>query len=114
MYTKTEIEIKLDAEIQSALNQLKQIPDKTSEEYSKLTERIAKLHQLKNNESENTIKVEETLHKFALDSKFKRPSTDTMLIVAANIFGILWLARYERENVIKSRSALGFVMRPNR
>jgi hypothetical protein len=37
---------------------------------------------------------------------------DTVLLVAANIFGIVWLARYEKENVIRSQSALRFVMKP--
>lgn len=93
MFTKTRIETKLDAEILSALEELAS-KDKTSEEYGTLVERISKLHKLKAEESPKQI------------------SPDTALTVAANIFGILWLARYERENVIKSRSALGFVMKP--
>ena len=77
-----------------------------------LVDRISKLHKLKSEEAQNQIKIEETLHKFAADSKLQLPSTDTMLIVAANIFGILWLARYERENVIKAPRAFGFIKQP--
>lgn len=94
MFIKTQTETKLDAEIQSALDKLEAMPDKTSDAYGTLVEHIAQLHKLK------------------IEERPKQISPDTMLIVAANIFGILWLARYERENVIKSRAALGFVMKP--
>ena len=93
MLIKSPIETQLDAEIQSALEQLTH-HDKTSEEYGQLVDRIAKLHKLKTEE------------------EFKLPSLDTALVVAANIFGILWLARYERENVIKAPKAFGNIMRP--
>ena len=86
----------LDAEIISALEKLATIPDKTSEEYGNLVEHISKLHKLKAEEH----------------PRLKPISSDTVLAVAANIFGILWLARYERENVIRSKSALSFVYRP--
>jgi hypothetical protein len=94
MFIKRQHEAKLDAEIQSALDTLAAMPDKTVDNYGVLVERISLLHKLKTEE------------------RFKQISPDTVLIVAANIFGILWLARYERENVIRSRSALGFVMKP--
>lgn len=94
MFPKTQIEIKLDAEILSALEKLETIP-KIEEDYGDLVDRIAKLHELK-----------------AKERPKKRISPDTALVVAANIFGILWLARYERENVIRSKSALGFVFKP--
>lgn len=93
MFIKTQTETKLDAEIRSALEEL-ETHDKTSEEYGTLVERIAKLHKLKTEERSKPL------------------SPDTVLIVAANIFGILWLTRFERENVIPSKSALGLVMKP--
>ena len=111
MLIKSEIETKLDAEIQSLLAKLKETT-KESEEYKKLVDRIVQLHKLKSEEAQTQIKIEETLHKFEADSKLKLPSTDTMLIVAANIFGILWLARYERENVIRAPKAFGNIMKP--
>lgn len=111
MFAKSDIQTKLDTEIISLLDKLKVTPKET-DEYATIVERLSELHKLKSEEAQNQIKIEETLHQFEADSKWKLPSSDTMLVVAANIFGILWLARYERENVIKSRSALGFVMRP--
>jgi hypothetical protein len=93
MFAKSDIETKLDAEINSALEELAN-KDKMSEEYGALVERIAKLHKLKTEE------------------RPKRISPDTALIVAANILGILVLTTFESSNVIKARSALGFVMKP--
>lgn len=92
MLPKSSIEAKLDAEIISLLDKLKETT-KDSEEYETLVDRMSKLHKLKSEE------------------KTQLPSLDTVLVVAANIFGILWLTRYERENVINTK-ALGFVMKP--
>ena len=111
MLNQSPIETKLDAEIQSLLAKLKETT-KDTEEYANLVERISRLHKLKIEEAQTQIKIEETLHKVEADKKLKLPSTDTMLIVGANIFGILWLARYERENVIKAPRAFGNIMRP--
>lgn len=94
MFAKSEVAAKLDAEIISLLDKLKSIPDKKSQDYTTIVEQLSKLNKLKAEEAP------------------KRVSPDTVLVVAANIFGILWLARYERENVIRSRSALGFVLKP--
>jgi hypothetical protein len=91
MFIKRNSESKLDAEINSQLDKLSETEN--AEEYDKIVERVTKLQKLK-------------------PERLKPISADTMLVVAANIFGILWLARYERENVIKSRSALGLVMKP--
>lgn len=101
---KSPIESKLDAEIISALEELEHL-EKASEDYGTIVERMSKLHKLKSEESDRS-------HKIKSDSKIKPPSLDTVLAVGANIFGILWLTRYERENVIKSKAALGFVMKP--
>lgn len=92
MFIKTQTETKLDAEINSLLDKLSETQDST--EYTTYLERISKLHKLKTEERSKPI------------------SPDTVLVVAANIFGILWLARYERENVVRSQSALKFVMKP--
>lgn len=94
MLIPSQTDIKLEQEIISALEQLASIPDKSSDEYTTIVDRITKLQKLK---PERAIKP---------------PSLDTVLIVGANIFGILWLTRFERENVIPSKSALGFVMKP--
>jgi hypothetical protein len=90
---KSHIDSKLDQEIISALKELEK-HESTSDEYGLVVDRIAKLEKLKS------------------DSGLKPPSLDTVLIVGANIFSVLWLTRFERENVIPSKSALGFVMKP--
>jgi hypothetical protein len=95
MFIKTQTESKLDAEILSALSELKDL-DKKSKEYATLVEHISKLHKLK---------IEER-------PRFKPISPDTMLVVAANIFGILWLARFEKTEVIKAPNAMRHVMKP--
>jgi hypothetical protein len=110
MFTKTDIAAKLDAEINSALDQLK-TTDKMSEEYGTLVDRISKLHKLKSDDDANELKLYESESKIASDSKLKPPSLDTVLVVAANLFGILLITRYEREDVINTKS-LGFIMKP--
>jgi hypothetical protein len=92
MLIKSPIETKLDEEIIHALKELEQNRD-DPEKTAAIVDRIAKLHKLKTEE------------------RLKLPSLDTALIVGANIFGILWLTRYEREHPINSK-ALGFVMKP--
>ena len=94
MFTKSQTETKLDAEILSLLAKLKETT-KDSDEYGTLVDRIAKLHKLK---------TEERPKPFI--------SPDTALVVAANIFGILWLARFEKTEVIKAPKAFGFIMKP--
>lgn len=95
MFPKSEIQTKLDAEINSALEKLEAIPDKTSKDYGNLVDHISRLHKLKAEEKP----------KLSI-------SPDTALIVAANIFGILWIARYEKTDVIKAPRAFGHVMKP--
>lgn len=92
MLPKSKIQSKLDEEIISSLDQLESHQN-NPEAYAAIVDRIAKLHKLKTEE------------------RLQLPSLDTALVVGANIFGILWLTRYERENVINSK-ALGFVMKP--
>lgn len=93
MFKKRRIAAKLDGEILSALEELSN-HEETSEEYRKIIERIV------------------TLEKLQPNTGLKPLSMDTALIVAANVFGILWLARYEKTEVIRSQSALRFVMKP--
>jgi hypothetical protein len=94
---KSRIESQLDAEILSVLEQLA-TKEKTDEDYGTLVDRLSKLHKLKSEEK----------------SGLKPPSLDTVLIVSANIFGILWIARYEREDaeVIKAPNAFRMILRP--
>lgn len=91
MFAKSSIQTKLEKEIEDQLDKLSHASD--AADYSAIVDRIAKLHKLKSEE------------------KTKLPSMDNVLIVSANVFGILWLTRYEKEHVLASK-ALGFVMRP--
>ncbi len=94
MFTKNLTTAKLNAEIIDALTKLETL-EKTSDEYGALVDRIAKLHKLKCEES----------------PRMKPVSWDTALVVAANLFGIIRITRYEREDVINTKS-LGFIMKP--
>jgi hypothetical protein len=87
-----------DPEIERVLKELKAAkPD--SKEYSDLLERLTKLHKLRVDDH-NMIE------------RRKQVSPDTVLGVCANIFGILWLSRYEKENVIKAKEAMKMVIKP--
>lgn len=96
MFTKTQIESKLAAEIISELEKLETQRDEP-EKYAATVDRIAKLHKLLAEEKSPGLKP---------------PSLDTVLVVGANIFGILWLARFERTEVIKAPNAMRFVLKP--
>lgn len=90
---KNSNDAKLEQEIAFALAELETFRD-DPDKYAAVVDRITKLQKLKS------------------EGGLKPPSLDTVLIVGANIFGILWLTRFEREHVIPSKSALGFVMKP--
>jgi hypothetical protein len=92
---RSQIETKLIAEINSELDKLESLRD-DPEKYAAAVDRIAKLHKLKSEEK----------------TGLKPPSVDTVLVVGANIFGILWLARFEKTEVIKAPQAMKFVMKP--
>lgn len=93
MFPKSEIQTKLDAEINSALEKLEAIPDKTSKDYGNLVDHISRLHKLK------------------AEEKPKQVNPDTMVIVAANVVGILMILNHERLHPITSK-ALNFVAKP--
>jgi|SoiMethySBSTD1v2_1073268.scaffolds.fasta_scaffold1290960_1 hypothetical protein len=107
MLPKSSIESKLDSEIISLLNKLSETP-KDSKDYNDIVDRLDKLHKLKTEEHNQLIEDNQFVMPFGL----KPLSLDTVLIVSANVFGIIWLARFEKEHVITSRAALGFVMKP--
>lgn len=93
LFAKSQIESKLDKEMNSLLDKLDQL-ESDSEAYGVVLDRIAKLEKLKSEE------------------RLKPPSLDTALVVGANIFGILWLTRFEKKGEFLSSKALGFVMKP--
>lgn len=82
----------LDEEIQSMLEKMKTLK-KTDDEYAKLLEQVSKLHKLK------------------AEEKPKQVNPDTMLIVAANVVGILAILNYEHLHPLTSK-ALSFVAKP--
>lgn len=91
MFTKSSTDTALDREIEAALKELESLRD-DPEKYIAALDRIAKLDDLKS------------------VPRLKPPTMDTVLICSANLLGILWLTRYEREHNITSK-ALGFVFR---
>lgn len=111
MFTPSETESKLDAEIHTLLKKLEDYAEKTSEEYATIIERMSKLHKLKSEEAQNQIKIFEIETKFKADNRLKLPSSDTALVVAANLIGLLMITRFEREGVITSKG-FSFLMKP--
>lgn len=93
MIVKSQNNAKLNREIATQLDTLETLRD-DPEKYDAAVERIARLEKLKSDEGLRPL------------------SWDTVLIVGANIFGILWLARYERDEVIKSPNAFRNVIKP--
>lgn len=93
MFVKSPNKTKLDREIATQLDMLEKLRD-SPEEYDIAVDRITRLEKLKSDEGLRPL------------------SWDTVIVVGANIFGILWLARYEQENVIKSQTALRNVIKP--
>ena len=53
------------------------------------------------------------LHKLKVEERPKRINPDTVLVVAANILGIVWITQHERFHPITTKS-LGFVLKPTR
>lgn len=87
-----EVEKHLDREVVRLLKELNShMPG--SEEFGEITERLNKLHKMRQEE------------------KPKLVSPDTVLIVASNILGIVLMTRYEKEHVITSK-ALTFIRPP--
>lgn len=93
MFSRNQNDAKLDREIAAELDGLAKLRDDPNA-YDAAVDRITKLEKLKS------------------DGGLRPLSWDTVVVVGANIFGILWLARYERENVIKSQTALRQVIKP--
>jgi hypothetical protein len=91
---KSPISSKLDAEMMFLLEELEKHRD-DPEKYAETVNRIALLEKLQPKKAEPL-------------------SMDVVVAVAANLFGILWIARYERENanVIKAPHAFRMIWKP--
>lgn len=92
MFQRYIIQSKLNAEILASLEKLETLRE-SDDEYAATVERISKLDKLK-------------------PEGIRPPSWDNVLIVGANLFGILWLARYESTEVIKAPNAFRTLLRP--
>lgn len=75
----------LQKTIDNLLNEMSSI-QADSDEYAKMTDQLVKLYSLKE-----------------VDSK-RRVSPDTLAAVIANFLGIVWITRYERENVLTTKA----------
>ena len=91
MFQKQTSEKSLNSEIQRVLNLMNQ-EDPESEIYNDQLDRLSKLHALKVAETKNRV------------------SRDTIVIVAANLVGILLVLQHERTTVIP-KTAMTFVQK---
>jgi hypothetical protein len=82
----------LEVAVNRAIRSLN-VYDAGSEEYREALDALVKLHKLKE------------------DERPKPVSKDTMLIVGANLLGILMIISHERVNVVTSK-AIGILLRP--
>jgi hypothetical protein len=80
----------LDAVIDGLLETMSHY-DPDSEEYSKMTDQLVKLYKLKKETTPS-----------------KRPSADTLALIAANLTGILIIIGHERAHIITTK-AFGFL-----
>jgi hypothetical protein len=81
----------LQIEIDALLNDMAAI-NRSSEEYAAMVDLLTKLYALKEDKSK------------------RRPSPDTLAVVAGNLAGILMIVGHEKAHVVTSK-ALNFVMK---
>lgn len=68
-------------------------------------------HQMDSPDYAKTLESTIKLHKLKLEEKTFSVSKDTLVVVAANLVGILMILRYEHANVITSR-AMNLILKP--
>lgn len=90
MFTKNKDELKLDSLIDDCMQALHDEPSETTEEYATILSHL------------------NTLNKMKTDRRPSRVNPDTMLTVAANLFGIFMILKHERVDIITSK-AMSFV-----
>lgn len=85
-----------------------------SDEKSGLENAIDKLLSEMENESadsdEYVTMVDQLVKLYALRDQPQRINLDTLVTVVANLIGIIWIVRYEKEHVLTSK-ALQFVLK---
>lgn len=92
MFTRAKDKTRLEHAIDFATIELERYAV-DSEEYATILERVTRLHKLKQEETASGV------------------SKDTLVIVGANLLGILLIIRHEHVNVITSR-AMGMIVKP--
>lgn len=92
MFAKAKKPTKLETALDKALDSLDQYGS-TTDEYTRTLEGVVKLHKMKEDEKPASV------------------SPDTILLVGANILGILLIIRHEHVNVITSR-AMSTLIKP--
>ena len=70
-----------------------------------------KVHHPETKEYRQLVKHLNQLMKMKQQGKRRPPSTDTMLIVAGNLLGILAIIAYEQKHVMASKG-MGFILKP--
>lgn len=90
-FKKRDKRTKLEKEIDNLLNEM-DYQDKSSDEYAKNVRHLYRLYDARNKEKPRSV------------------SPDTVLLVAANLLGIVLILKYEQLNTITSR-AINFVFK---
>jgi hypothetical protein len=92
MFTRAKKQSKLEMQLDKTLDSLDRM-NPSSDEYTRTLEAVGKLHKMKEDEKASSV------------------SPDTILLVGANLAGILLIIRHEHVNVITSR-AMNTLMKP--
>lgn len=103
----SENDTALSNEIRRTLSELEKTPV-TSDEYRVIAGNLRALTDI---EVLNTKTATETAKVVLENKRCSSVSPDTILLVAANLLGILAVLQHERVNVVTSK-ALGFIVKP--
>jgi hypothetical protein len=68
-------------------------------------------HEIGSTEYQKTLEAAIKLHRMKEEEKTKSVSKDTLLVVAANLLGIILIIKHEDVNVISSR-AMNLILKP--
>lgn len=92
MFKKNTSDVTTTQELIDAANDRLLSLEPDTKEYKKVLDQIERLHKLKDREHTNRFRV----------------SGDTLVVVGANLLGIVLILNYEKLNVVTSK-ALGFI-----
>lgn len=97
----------LDKAIGDVLETLNTL-DAESKEYAAATDQLVKLHALKMAEETTSLTKIEKIHAMEKEDRPSRVSPDTVVMVAGNLLGILFIVLHEERHIMSSK-ALGFL-----